>query len=121
MPPEEMDAGRLWDMVTYAQEIVSTASQLSFHEYLQNKNLRLATERRIEIIGEAARNVSAEFQQAHPEIPWRKVIAQRHVLAHEYGDIRQEIVFRVATVHIPELLRTLRGLLPPQPPDTGSL
>ena len=65
-------------------------------DYVRDEDLRLAVERRIEIIGEAARRVSPAFQQAHPEIAWRKVIAQRHVLAHEYGEIEDDIMWRVA-------------------------
>ena len=49
--------------------------------------LRAAVERNIEIIGEAARRISDDLKQEHPEIPWRKIIAQRNVLIHEYDDI----------------------------------
>ena len=115
MRPEEGDLARLWDMLAYAREIVETTSNVNFEQYLRDKNLRLATERRIEIIGEAARNVSDAFQSAHPEIPWRKIIAQRNVLAHEYGEVRQEMIYRVVTVHIPELVSQLVPLVPRSP------
>jgi uncharacterized protein with HEPN domain len=117
MRPEELDAGRLWDMVTYAREIAETLRGTRFEEYLRDKNLRLATERRIEIIGEAARHVSRSFQAAHPSIPWPKIVALRHILAHEYGEVKQEIVFRIATVHIPDLISLLEPIIPPLPPD----
>ena len=93
MQPDEQDAARLWDMLTYAREIAETAGAMTFDAYLKDKTLRLATERRIEIIGEAARHVSLPFQAAYPQIPWRKITAQRHVIAHEYGDIKHEIIF----------------------------
>jgi uncharacterized protein with HEPN domain len=113
MLPDETDAAKLWDMLTYAREIVQTLGGKRFDEYLRDKNLRLATERRIEIIGEAARNVSDEFKAAHDSIPWRKIVGMRHVLAHEYGEVKQEIVFRIATVHVSELVSMLEPLLPP--------
>jgi uncharacterized protein with HEPN domain len=75
--------------------------------------LQSAVERKLEIIGEAARNVSEAFQEKHPEIPWRGIISQRHFLAHEYGEVRQEKLWRVATVRIPELIAVLDPLLPP--------
>jgi uncharacterized protein with HEPN domain len=116
MPPDpDNDAARLWDMLTYAREIAETLSGVAFQQYMADKNLRLATERRIEIIGEAARNISDAFQTAHPEIPWQKIVAQRHVLAHEYGDIRQDMIYRVVTVHIPDLITKLIPLVPPSP------
>jgi uncharacterized protein with HEPN domain len=117
MQPDERDFGRLWDMLTYAQEIAETLRGRSFEEYMRDKNLRLATERRIEIIGEAARNVSPAFQASHPAIPWPKIVAMRHILAHEYGEVKQEIVFRIATVHIPELILLLKPIVPAPPPE----
>ena len=72
-------------------------------------------ERKLEIIGEAARSISDQFQRDHPEVPWRGIIAQRHFLAHEYGEVRQEKLWRVATTRIPELIAMLTGLLPPPP------
>jgi len=115
MPPEGGNDARLLDMLVYAREIVETTKGISFDEYVSNKTLRMATERRIEIIGEAARNVSRAFQDAHPEIPWQKIVAQRHVLAHDYGEVRQELIYRVVTVHVPELIQQLVLLVPPTP------
>ncbi len=72
-------------------------------------------EREVEIIGEAARHVSKPFQDAHPRIPWRKIIVQRHVLAHEYGEIRQDLMWALASAHIPQLIDMLTPLVPPPP------
>jgi uncharacterized protein with HEPN domain len=81
--------------------------------YLNDEMIQAAVERKIEIIGEAARKVSAIFQQAHPEVPWTKITAQRHVLAHDYGRIEHDRVWEVATVHIPSLIVQIERLLPP--------
>ena len=70
-------------------------------------------ERAIEIIGEAARLVSPSFKIQHAEIPWQQIVSQRNVLAHEYGEISQERIWRVATLRIPELIGQLDSLLPP--------
>jgi uncharacterized protein with HEPN domain len=79
--------------------------------------LRGAVERHVEIIGEAARNISDGFQRAHPDIPWQKIIKQRHDLAHEYGDIKHELLWRVATIHIAELIAALEPLIPTPPTE----
>jgi uncharacterized protein with HEPN domain len=107
-----MEAARLWDMLTYAREIAGTVADLTFQGYTADSDRRMATERRLEIIGEAARNVSREFQEAHPEIPWRQIIGLRNVLAHEYGEIRHERIFRIATNQIPALISALEPLIP---------
>lgn len=100
------------DALKAVQEFIAGRT---FHDYLRERMLRGAVERHLEIIGEAANRVSQGFQEAHPEIPWRRIIAQRHVLAHEYGEIRQELIWKVATVHVPELIANLEPLVPPPP------
>jgi uncharacterized protein with HEPN domain len=117
MQPHEMDAARLWDMLTYAKEIDQTAAGMTFHTYMADADRRLATERRLEIIGEAARNVSQVFQDAHREIPWRQIIGLRNVLAHEYGEIKHERVFQIITQRIPALVEALEALVPPPPAE----
>jgi uncharacterized protein with HEPN domain len=112
---DEMDAARLWDMLTYAREIRQRMAGLTFKDYMADSDRRMATERRLEIIGEAARNVSRAFQDAHLEIPWRQMIGLRNVLAHEYGEIRNEMIFRIATNQIPALISVLEPLIPPPP------
>ncbi|HPC97069.1 MAG TPA: DUF86 domain-containing protein [Sedimentisphaerales bacterium] len=87
----------------------------TFHEYAQDEVLQAAVERKLEIIGEAARGVSDDFRRDHPEVPWRGIIGQRHFLAHEYGEVRQEKLWRVATTRISELIEQLEKLIPPTP------
>jgi uncharacterized protein with HEPN domain len=66
-------------------------------------------------MGEAANRVSLSFREAHPEIPWKRIVAQRNVLAHEYGEIEHALVWRVATIRTPELIQQLERLVPPPP------
>ncbi len=115
MPREHEDFSLLWDMLDGAKKIQQFVAGKVFHDYLGDEQLQAAVERKLEIIGEAARNVSQEFQAAHPEIPWRGIISQRHFLAHEYGEIRHEKLWRVATVRIPELVLLLANTLPSFP------
>lgn len=85
-------------------------------QYLADRKLQLALERLIEIIGEAARNVSKTFRNLHPDILWQKIVAQRHVLAHDYGDIQQEKIWLLVNQNIPELITKLQPLtIPPSP------
>jgi uncharacterized protein with HEPN domain len=113
--PEDPDAAYLWDMLETARTVQGFIADVSYAAYLQDRMRQLAVERAIEIIGEAARHVSRSFRNAHPEIPWHPIIAQRHILAHEYGEIQQERIWRVATVHIPPLIAQLEPLIPSTP------
>ncbi len=116
MRPESSDISYLWDMLDASMAIQQFLVDKTFNDYNTDRLLRGAVERHIEIIGEAARNVSADFQSKHPQIPWIKIIAQRHVLAHEYGEILVERIWRVASQRIPELIRLLDPLIP-EPPE----
>jgi len=112
MPHDKRDPALLWDMIQAARETRGFVANLTFHKYMQSRMTQLAVERSIEIIGEAAHNVSEAFRAEHPEIPWRSMIGQRNVIVHEYGEIRQERLWIVATVRIPELIRLLEPLVP---------
>jgi uncharacterized protein with HEPN domain len=70
-----------------------------------------ATERCIEIIGEAARRVSTKTRQLQTEIPWSDLIGQRNILAHEYGQIDHELLYKTATEDVPELIALLKRSL----------
>jgi uncharacterized protein with HEPN domain len=118
MRPDERDAAHLWDMLDAARTVCEMAAGYQFQQYSRDRKLQLAVERLVEIIGEAARRVSQAFREAHPEIPWRGIIAQRHVLAHEYGEIRQERMWGLAVRDIPQLIALLKPLVPP-PGDGG--
>jgi uncharacterized protein with HEPN domain len=107
----------LWDMLTAARAVVDFVRGHTLAEYEADLLLRSAVERQIEIIGEAARRISKEFQDAHPEIPWRPIQAQRHVLAHDYGEIKHDRIWRVAETHVPELIALLEPLVPAPPAE----
>lgn len=117
MPREHIDAATLADIQQAAQTVLRYVTRKSREDYEQDDLLRHAVERNLEIIGEAARRLSAVFRDAHPEIPWRAVMAPRHILAHEYDAVDNDIIWRMVTQHVPELLAHLAVLVPPPPPD----
>ena len=113
MRPESGDAAYLWDMRDAAKALQGFVAGVQPREYTASRLLQAGVERQIEIIGEAARRVSDMFRDAHPEIPWRGIIAQRNVVTHDYGEILIERIWNVATERIPELIDALNALIPP--------
>ena len=67
--------------------------------------------RNLEILGEAANKTDAEFRAAHPEIPWRQMVAARNVLIHAYEGTDPAIVWGIVEREIPDLLSTVRRLI----------
>ncbi len=111
MLPEERDKGALFDMLEQCRGILTTVEGRSFHAFCADENLRYALERRIEIVGEAAKRISDSIKKDHPEIPWPKIVAMRNILAHEYGEVEDEIIWQVTQTHIPVLTAQLQAIL----------
>jgi uncharacterized protein with HEPN domain len=65
----------------------------------------------IQLIGEAANGISAGFRQAHGEIPWKKVIAMRHLLVHQYFGIDLEEVWNTTQKDLPALRQEISLIL----------
>jgi uncharacterized protein with HEPN domain len=64
-------------------------------QFLGNKQLQDAVIRRIEIIGEAIRNIPQEIKDKYPEIPWKEITGMRDILIHEYFGIDLELTWGV--------------------------
>jgi uncharacterized protein with HEPN domain len=111
MLAEERDSAYLWDMLEAARSSHGFIVNETIKNYLESKLLRSAVERQLEIIGEAAGKVSNGFREEHPEIPWKKIISQRNVIAHEYGEIMQELIWVLVTNLIPDLITHLEPWL----------
>ena len=103
----------LWDMVGAIREIQSFTAMVTEEEYLKTLWLRRVVERNFEILGEAARQVSTEFRQAHPEIDWRNTIGVRNIIAHRYTQVDHEVLWNIITTGLPRMLAILEELTPP--------
>ena len=71
--------------------------------FLSNPQQQDAVIRRIEIIGEAIKNIPNEFKDEHPEIPWKAISGMRDILIHEYFGIDLKLTWRVVRLRIPDL------------------
>jgi len=117
MSPDEKDPAYIWDMLDFAREATRLVEGVSWSDYDARRELQLALERCLELVGESARRVSETTRRAHPEIEWPKIIGLRNVLAHDYGSIVQGRLFEIATDLVPDLVSKLEAILPPPPAD----
>jgi uncharacterized protein with HEPN domain len=111
MPHKRDDIVILADMLAFAREVVEFVDGKSWEEYESDIKLRRAVERSVELIGEAARRISREFEENHPDIPWNKIIVQRHRLAHEYDVLDDGIIWSVAIKYVPELITQIKPIV----------
>ena len=71
----------------------------------------LALVKSIEIIGEAASNVSLETRNEYRDISWTDIIGMRHRLVHGYSDVNFDTVWSTATDYLPPLIAALERIL----------
>jgi uncharacterized protein with HEPN domain len=69
--------------------------------------LRLALTKLVEIVGEAAKSVSAQGRTGMPQVPWRAAARMRDRLVHHYFDINLDILWQTITDDLPQLLAAL--------------
>ena len=114
--------GRLRDILEAARLIASYVSDTSEAAFRADRQKQDAVIRRIEIIGEAAAHLSEATRQAVTELPFRKMRGMRNIVAHDYANVDLNIVWQVATVHVPEVCATLEKFFATQeqpPPPTA--
>jgi len=65
----------------------------------------------LEIIGEAAGRLSADFRARHAGIPWGEIVGMRNRLIHAYFEIDYEQVWKTLTEDLPPLIEQLHAIL----------
>jgi uncharacterized protein with HEPN domain len=83
------------DIMEAIRRIGSYTESMDFVTFAKSPMTIDAVIRNLEVIGEAAGRISEDLKAGFPEIEWRKIIALRNVLAHEYFGIHTKIVWDV--------------------------
>jgi len=106
------DAVRLRHMLDAGQEALTFVQGRSRADLDTDRQLVLSLVKEIEIIGEAAYQLSQETKESLPEIPWEDIIGMRHRLVHAYFDINLDILWRTVQEDLPALVSSLRQSMP---------
>jgi uncharacterized protein with HEPN domain len=100
-------------MLDMARKASAKTRGVSRAVYDSDENLRLALAHLVQVIGEAARRVSAQTCAAYPGIPWREIIGMRHKIVHDYMSVDEDILWQVVTQDLPPLIVALEKIVPP--------
>jgi uncharacterized protein with HEPN domain len=100
--PRDLDSFR--DMALAARRVLKYVQNVSQQDFAQDLEKQDSIIYRILILGEASKRISTEFQNNHPDIPWRQIAGMRNVLVHEYDQVDLDVLWNVTQNNIPDLL-----------------
>lgn len=105
------DSGRLEHILIAIGNVQKFLEGKTFEDLCQNEILFYAVVKNIEIVGEAANNLTKEMQVQHPEVQWKDVISMRHVLVHDYYSIDARTAWQTAQENLPQLKEQIENIL----------
>lgn len=79
-------------------------------EFSSSMKLQDLACRRLEIIGEAVKNIPVDFKSRYPEVKWRTIAGLRDILIHQYFGIDLLLLWNVIKKDIPELKKQMRKI-----------
>ena len=83
------------DIIEAIETIQNYTLNMNKSDFLKDNKTQDAVIRNLEIIGEAARSIPEEYKKNTPSIEWRKIIALRNILIHEYFGVSREILWDI--------------------------
>ncbi len=92
-------------------KILEYTNGMDEEEFLANELVKDGVVRKIEIIGEAIKNLPPDFKEKHKQVPWKDIAGMRDRIIHSYFDVDYKIVWATVQKDIPELERLVRNLL----------
>lgn len=105
------DKERLQHISAAIDRILRYTSEKTYDDIVADDMMYYAVMKNIEIIGEAANMLTQDFQQLHPETPWKMVKGMRNYIVHEYFQVDDIVVWDVVKNNIPELREQINRYL----------
>lgn len=99
------------DTISDVEKFMENVTQGAF---FTNKEKQYAVLRGLEIIGEAAKNLSKELKAKYGEVPWKDIAGMRNKLIHEYFGVKLELVWETVKKKLPELKKQISEILEEQ-------
>ena len=110
MQLNENDMSYLIDIVDCIMDINDFTESIDYYQFESEKMRKLAVERQLEIIGQAANKISIQTQSILKNVPWKSIIGLRNKLAHDYGEILAERIWMISKKSMQELLAELEKI-----------
>lgn len=102
----DRDSIYLEEIREFCRKVVSFSTEVSYEDFIKDEKLQLALVKLVENIGEASKRLSTATQAKYPNVDWKKAMAMRDRLVHDYMDVDLAIVYDVAVNEVPLLLKS---------------
>ena len=99
------------DMLTAIDKVGRYTRGVDAASFATDEVIVDAVLRNLEVLGEAARNVPGEVRDAHPEIPWKRMVGFRNIVAHVYFGVDLDNVWKIVSENVPPVRPALEALL----------
>jgi len=99
------------DMVAAIESIEAFIAGMGFEEFARDDKTLSAVLRKLEVLGEASKQVPEEIRAKHSDVPWREMAGMRDKLIHFYFGVDEALVWQTITNKIPDVKRRLQSIL----------
>jgi uncharacterized protein with HEPN domain len=98
------------DILENINLIEESLSKLNKKEFLKDRMVQDATIRRLEVIGESAKNIQQNVKEKYPEVEWKKIVGTRDRIIHAYFITDLDIIWNIIKRDIPKLKKQIEKI-----------
>ena len=108
--PERKDMDYIRDIQEAISRILLYTEGMNYTSFSNDIKTQDAVIRNLEILGEAAKNISIDLRSGFTDVPWKSMTGIRDRLIHHYFGVNLNIVWQVCVDELPKVQKALEIL-----------